>query len=779
MKRVNLKLIHLCLTNIITVNPFFLSKFATIKYKTFNMNFKALRNYLEQTYRIMKKNRLVKVLSIVLLFSLFACYATIKKSNKNQVLMQVLMQELNQDHYAPLELNDQLSEKLFDLYLKRLDYRKEFLVQEDIDLLKKYRDQLDDEIKSGNYEFFNLSIDLIKKREQEAKAYYKEILASPFDFTKDETFEMDIKKGNFAVDKNALKEWWRKYLKYQTMTRLSETMDIQEKHKEQESADILKSGQGETHDAKTPAIKDTTFKVMTFAEMEADARKKVLKNNDEFFKRLEELDSMDLLSSFLNSLANVYDPHTEYFAPKAKANFDIAMSGQLEGIGAQLQERDGEIKITNIVPGSPSARQGILKAGDVILKVAQGSNEPVDVEGMKLDDAVQLIRGKKGTEVRLTVKRVDNSIINVPIIRDVVLLEETYAQSALISNKNKIGYIHLPAFYADFNKRGGRSCFEDMKKEVLKLRKENVDGIVVDLRDNGGGSLQDVVDISGLFIKSGPIVQVKGRNGAPYILEDRDTAVYYDGPLVVMVNTNSASASEIMAAAMQDYKRAIIIGSNQTYGKGTVQRIFNMDDYLKSDYDDLKPLGSVKLTVQKFYRINGGATQLRGVTPDIIVPDAYALTDRGEREQDHPMVWDEIKQANYSPWTRNISSYSKVEANSKQRIQNNASFKLVSQEAERVKKNADRTSYTLNLEKYRKEQKAIIEENKKFDTIWTEIKDENISPIASDFEAIQSDTAKVARNKEWIKNLKKDPYLYEASLVINDLKMGQDALGNK
>ena len=750
------------------------------------MNFKALRNYLEQTYRIMKKNRLVKVLSIVLLFSLFACYATIKKSNKNQVLLQTLMKELNNDHYAPLDLNDQLSEKLFDLYLKRLDYRKEFLIQEDVDLFKKYRDQLDDEIKSGSFEFFNISIDLIKKRQQEAKVYYKEILAAPFDFTKDETMEMDLKKGNFAADKNALKEWWRKYLKLQTLSRLAETMDIQEKAKEKETTDILKSGKGETPDAKTPAIKDTSFKVMTFAEMEVDARKKVLKNNDEFFKRLEELDSMDLLSSYLNSLANVYDPHTEYFAPKAKANFDIAMSGQLEGIGAQLQERDGDIKITSIVPGSPSARQGILKAGDIIIKVAQGANEPVDIEGMRLDDAVQLIRGKKGTEVRLTVKRVDNSIIIVPIIRDVILLEETYAQSALINNtpsnlriKNQIGYIRLPAFYADFNKRGGRSCFEDMKKEVIKLRKENVDGIVIDLRDNGGGSLQDVVDISGLFIKQGPIVQVKGRNGSPYILEDHDTAVYYDGPLVIMVNTNSASASEIMAAAMQDYKRAVIIGSNQTYGKGTVQRIFNMDDNSGSENDDLKPLGSVKLTVQKFYRINGGATQLRGVTPDIIVPDAYGLTDRGEREQDHPMVWDEIKPANYSPWTKNISSYSKVESNSKQRIQNNPSFKLVTQEAERVKKNVDKTTYTLNLEKYRKEQKAIIEENKKFDTIWTEIKDENISSIASDFEAIQSDTAKVARNKEWIKNLKKDPYLFEATMVVKDLKLGQESLGNK
>ncbi len=708
-----------------------------------------LKNYIQQKYQTMKKNRLIKVVSVLLVFSLFACYATLKKENKNEVLISVMMQGLGQEHYTDMQIDDKFSQKIFDLYLKRLDYNKKFLLQEDVNSLKKYRDLIDDEIKAGNFDFFNVSLDLIKKREDEARAYYKDLLASPFDFSKDESFESDPKKSSFATDKNALKEAWRKALKYQTMTRLAESIDVQDKAKE---------------------TKDTSVKPMTFAEMEADARKKVLKSNDDWFKRIDEYNANDRLSAFLNSITNVYDPHTEFFAPKQKANFDIQMSGQLEGIGAQLQEKDGNIKITNIVPGSPSARQGILKAGDIILKVAQGNGEAVDIVGMPLDEAVQLIRGKKGTEVRLTVKRVDNSVIIVPIIRDVVVLEETYAQSAIVNNKNKIGYIRLPVFYADFNKRGGRSCSEDVKQEVLKLKKENVDGIVLDLRDNGGGSLQDVVDMAGLFIKSGPIVQVKGRTGNAYLLEDKDDAIVYDGPLVIMVNTSSASASEIMAAAMQDYKRAIIIGTNQTYGKGTVQRIYNMDDYLRGEFNELKPLGSVKMTVQKFYRINGGATQLKGVTPDIIVPDAYSLIDRGEKETDYPMQWDEIKPANYSPWTKSVSSYDKVKMNSKQRIQNSPAFKLVADESQNFKKQSEKTVYTLNLDKYRKEQKSQKDDIKKYEDIYKEITTETIANLVADLPSIESDTAKVSRNKEWLKNLKKDPYIFEATNVVNDLK---------
>jgi carboxyl-terminal processing protease len=325
-------------------------------------------------------------------------------------------------------------------------------------------------------------------------------------------------------------------------------------------------------------------------------------------------------------------------------------------------------------------------------------------------------------------------------------------------------------FYADFNKAGSRHCSEDVKKEVLKLRKENVDGIVIDLRDNGGGSLQDVVDMAGLFVKSGPMVQVKGRNGAPYILEDKDTAVYFDGPLVIMVNTSSASASEIMAAAMQDYHRAIIIGTTQTYGKGTVQRIYNMDDYLKPEFEDVKPLGSVKMTVQKFYRINGGATQLKGVTPDIIVPDAYSLIDRGEKESDYPMPWDEIKPANYSTWNKGIGAYVRAEENSKKRIHSNPAFKLVTQQAEKYKRQTDKTLLSMNLEKYRKEEKVTKDENKKFEDIYKEIPDETISNLAVDIPTIESDTQKINRNKEWLKNLKKDPYIFEATNVLNDMK---------
>ena len=355
---------------------------------------------------------------------------------------------------------------------------------------------------------------------------------------------------------------------------------------------------------------------------------------------MDKIDESDWLSIYLNSITTIYDPHTAYFPPQDKENFDIAMSGQLEGIGARLTSKGGFIVVAEIVPGSACWRQGQLKVGDKILKVGQGDEEPIDITDMRTDHAVKYIRGKKGTEVRLTVKQVDGSVITIPIIRDIVILEETYTKSAVIDNK---GYINLPKFYADFSGNGGRDCSDDVKNEILKLKEEGVEGIILDLRNNGGGSLQDVVEMAGLFIKEGPIVQVKAKVGKPRVYSDTDESVYYDGPLVVMVNTYSASASEILAAAMQDYGRAVIVGgSPTTFGKGTVQRAFDLDGFVSEAYDEIKPLGALKLTLQKFYRIDGGTTQLKGVTPDIILPDTWSYLNVGEKDQEFPIPWDEI-----------------------------------------------------------------------------------------------------------------------------------------
>ncbi|HEY6161422.1 MAG TPA: carboxy terminal-processing peptidase [Bacteroidia bacterium] len=667
-------------------------------------------------------------------------------SIRKQVLLQVMTASLNSGHYQPMNFNNDFSEKTYKLYLDRTDPGKKFFLASDVKQFEKYRDKIDEEVNDGTFEFFDLVNATVEKRIKECEGYYKDILAKSFDFTADENFETDPDKSVYPANSDELKEAWRKYLKYQVMVRVNDMTEQQEKAKEK---------------------KDTVTE-RSFAEMEEDARKKVLKSNDDLFKRLEKISYDDRLAAYLNTITNIYDPHTEYFPVKDKKNFDIMMSGQLEGIGAQLQEKDGFIKVSSIVPGSASWRQGQLKAGDIILKVAQGTGEPVDVMNMDIDDAVQLIRGKKGTEVRLTVKKVDGSTLVIPIIRDIVVIEETYAKSAILKTNKKIGYIHLPSFYADFDNPNGRFCAPDVKNELLKLEKENVEGVILDLRDNGGGSLQDVVKMVGLFIPKGPVVQVKQKQSAAKVLSDNDPSVVYDGPLVVMVNENSASASEIFAAAVQDYGRGVIIGSNTSFGKGTVQQFLNLDDYLLPQFDSLKPLGSVKLTIQKFYRISGGSTQLRGVTPDIILPDLLKYYKYGEKELEYPMQWDEIAPASYDKWKP--YDLVSIRKKSEDRINNNPLFNLVDDEAKRLKQRSDNSLVTLNFAKYHDDRKKYEEDMKKYDAIDNEISGINLSNPQDDMADINSDTLKVRKNKDWLKSLKKDIYLYEASSVVSDMK---------
>ena len=671
----------------------------------------------------------------------------IVNADKEAAIDQILMQSIKNVHYFPMEVDNNFSEKVFKLYLQRLDYSKKFLIQSDVDELQKYNHSIDEDVNAGTFVFFDKSFDIINKRVDEAKAYYTDILSKPFDFNTDEKVQLDAEKLSFAKDKDALKEEWRKSLKYQTLARMLEMMDAQDKAKE----------------------KSDTVKIKTREELEVDARKKILKNNDDYFKRIKEFDRDDRIETYFNAITGIYDPHTEFFAPKAKANFDISMSGQVEGIGAQLQEKDGYIKVSSIVPGSPSYKQGQLKPGDVILKVAQHGEDPVDVVDMKMDDAVQLIRGKKGTEVRLTVKKPDASVIVIPLIRDIVVMEDSYVQSVILKGKKNIGYIKLPSFYADFNGKGGRSCSIDMKKELQKLNDEKVDGIIVDLRYNPGGSLQDVVDMTGLFIDTGAVVQVKQREGKAQVLRDRVKGVVYDGPLTIMINSNSASAAEIMAAAIQDYHRGVIVGTSPaSFGKGTVQRFYDLDDYVPPAYASVKPLGSVKITTQKFYRINGGATQLKGVIPDITLPDPYYLLDQGEKEQDYPMAWDEIAPAGYVP-VKPAYSIEKLKANSEERVKNSPGFAILSEAAKRLKKQKDDTMVSLNFDKYVAEQKEFRAESKKMDDLDKEITGTDVVALKADAFP-ESDTVKVNKNKEWFKSLKKDLYLNETISIMNEMK---------
>ena len=631
------------------------------------------------------------LLTVMLIFGAFY-YPNVDNAQKESILMQTLINGLDQLHYQPVSIDDKFSKKAFDLYMERIDGLHRFFTLDEINQLKAYEYKIDDQSNAGTYEFFDLSYNLYTTAIKRADGFYKELLQKPFDFTKVEEIETDGKKRGYAQNENDLKEFWRKWFKYETMIRLSDKIEKQENNK------------------------DETAEKKSVVDLEKESRKAVEDRYDRLFERLAKERRTDRLSDYLNAITNVYDPHTGYFEPKDKENFDISMSGTLEGIGARLQE-DGEYtKVVSIVTGGPAWKGKQLEVDDKIIKVAQDVEEAIDVTGMRVDDVVKYIRGKKGTIVNLTVKKVDGTIREIPITRDVVILEEGFAKSLILEGEEglgKVGYIRLPRFYADFNRRGGRSCATDVAKEIAKLKEENVNGIVLDLRNNGGGSLRDVVRMSGLFIEEGPIVQVKAREGEPEILSDKDPRVQYDGPLVVMVNSYSASASEILAAALQDYGRAVIVGSKSTFGKGTVQRFFNLDRAIRG-FSEVKPLGEVKLTIQKFYRVNGGSTQLKGVVPDIILPDRFHYLDLGEKEHDYPMKWTEIDPVDYSQAVSSLDNMSAIESSSAARVNSNPTFQLIMESAKRLKEQRDDTDQTLNLEAYEKWGDELEAESEKY-----------------------------------------------------------------
>lgn len=692
----------------------------------------------------------ILVIIIPLIISTAYHYNEIDSTKKREITQELVIMTLKHGHYKDLKINDEFSKVIFKEYIDNLGFNKKFLLQKDIDLLKDWETKIDDEILFSKTSFFNLSSEIIEKRVKEAEEYYKEILEKPFDFTKDESIELDDEKTKYAKTKDELKDAWRKALKYQVMLDLNSSLKIQEKAKEEN---------------------DTTIEQKSFEELEKKARDNVRKRNKEWFERMKKLKIKDRHNVFLNTIASYYDPHTGYYPPKDKEDFDISMSGQLEGIGATLSGKDNYVTVVQIIPGSPSWKQGELEKGDKIIKVAQENEEPVNIIGWRLDEAVQLIRGEKGTKVILTIQKVDGTIKTIEIVRDVVVIEATYAKSAVVHNENSdnYGYIYLPKFYANFKERnGGRRAADDVLKEIEKLKKEKVKGIVIDLRNNGGGSLEDAVEMAGFFIKKGPIVQVKDSRGNITLRSDTDPRVQYDGPLVVMVNNSSASASEIFAAAMQDYNRAVIVGSQKTFGKGTVQSFFNLDGYVQDKLENYKPFGAIKLTFQKFYRVNGGSTQLKGVTPDIIMPDKYQKISFGEGDLDYHLKWDEIKSADYIT-VNNSSEYTDVIKKSDKRIKKNKKFKLVIDQAEDIKYYRDISAMPLNLEDYKKYSEKLEETNNKYKDLFSDTTVVMVDPLVEDQKDFKTDTVKMATFKKWEKQIKKDFYISESINVLEDI----------
>lgn len=709
----------------------------------------------------MRKN--LKILLLAVFVAVASCSFTTKEFNdpeKDKLLIDLITYVLDKGHYDPKEMDNVFSASIYKNFIEAMDPLKRYFLASDLEEFSVYETEIDDQIRNKELTFFNAVFERYMKRVEESKSYYKDILNTPFDYSANEKINVDYDELPYVSTKKELKERWRKQLKFST---ISNYYDLVE---EKNNAPIKKK---EAEEKGEEYIESDNAK-LSLEEMEEKARKTSMTALDDYYNFTNDLERKDYFAVFLNAVVAEFDPHTNYFAPPDRDRFDLRMSGKLEGIGARLQKKNDYITIVEVISGGPVWRGEHMEVGDAILKVKQeDEEEPVSIVGMRVDDAVKLIKGPKGTKVTLTVKRVDGSIEEEVITRDVVELEETYAKSSIIEKEEKkFGLINLPAFYFDMKDYGERNAATDVKKEIENLKAEGMEGLVLDLRDNGGGSLRTAVDIAGLFIKEGPVVQVASGGKRKEVLEDENEEIVWDGPLVILVNELSASASEILAAAMQDYKRAIIIGSKQSYGKGTVQNMIDLNQWLRQN--DMGDMGALKLTTQKFYRVNGGSTQLEGVKSDVVMPDRYSYIEIGERDYDNPLPYDKISPASYDVWDGYID-YEGTINRSKDRMAKSKQLRLIDENAQYIKKSRDENLVTLNFEEYASDIKKRKEETKKFDAISEYDNKLSYRSLPNEIALMTQDTTLREKRKRWHKSLAKDIYIEEAVNVLEDLKL--------
>ena len=713
--------------------------------------------------QFMKKHFKIILLVVLVSAGLYSFMPQKPKTDpeRDKILLELLAFVLEKGHYHPAVINDDFSIKVYKDYVLALDPSKRFFLQSDINDFAKYETKIDDQILNKDLSFFDLTYNRLLQRTDESKSYYKDFLNAPIDYKSDEIFDADYEKLPYAKTVADLKERWRKQIKLSTLASLVDKQKIQD--------DFANNGNKSVEKIKESTAKSKDpITIKSYEVIEKETRESSLKSLNEYYGFIKDLDRGDWFAIYINAIASRFDPHTSYFAPEDKERFDVSISGKLEGIGARLQKKGDFTEITELISGGPAWLGKQLESGDVVLKVAQGAKEAVDVVGMRIDDVVKKIKGPKGTEVRLTVKKNDGSIKVISIIRDEIEIEETYAKSTIVEkNGIKYGVIYLPKFYIDFENKDGRDAGKDIANEVERLKKSNVKGIVFDVRDNGGGSLKTVVDIGGLFIDQGPIVQVKSASGSKEVLYDRDPKIQWEGPLVIMTNSFSASASEILAAAMQDYKRAVVIGSKQTYGKGTVQNVIDLNQFVRgSSYGDL---GALKTTIQKFYRINGGSTQLEGVASDVVMPDKYSYLKMGERDEAEAMPWDKIDAADYKIWTKQ-TNFDTAILNSKKRIEASQAMQLIDENAKWLDLRNKEFQFSLNIDKFKLEQKKLDETNKKYKALSDYNNELVFKSLPNEELLIKTDVALKEKRDRWHESLSKDIYIEEAIHVLDDLQ---------
>ena len=697
----------------------------------------------------MKKNLFTSLIAFIM--CLASCSFVSKDfdtSDKDSLVIQLITYVLDQAHYLDKEIDDNFSEKVFNTFLENLDPYKRYFYASDIEEFSEYKYSIDDAFKNPNFDFFDLVYERYKERMSESEKIFNKILSTPFDFSKDEVCECDFEVLDYVQTNHELYDRWRKLLKIY----------------------VIENYHNEIEDDLRKFEKDSLFQIRNLDLIEKETRESLSETMIQNYRFVsEEMQRSDWLSVYINSFVSQYDPNTSYLDPESKDRFDVDMSGNYAGIGARLQKKIDKVEITEVISGGPAWRDNILEKGDAILKVRQDDEEePVSILTMRLSEAVKLIKGKKGTKVHLTVKKVDGSISEVTVKRDIVQLEETYIKSSIVEkNNNNYGIINIPKFYIDFDNQSNRDAAKDLKTEIQRLKEQGIKGLVIDLRNNGGGALKTVVDMAGMFIKNGPVVQVKYFDKEKQVLSDRDRSVLWTGPLVILVNEGSASASEILAAAMQDYKRAIIIGGNQTWGKGTVQNVFPLNRMVRGNTNG--DLGALRYTTQKYYRINGGSVQLEGVKSDINVPYRYKYLDFGEKDSENPLEWDEIDNVDYTTWQSNFD-FDQAIQKSKDRMSNNEYLKLVDENAKWIKAVRDDKLINLNYNKFKKELEENLSETKKFDALNDFSMDFNFKSLPYEIDLIEKDSVLGIKRKRWHKSLNKDVYIDEALNVLSDLR---------
>ena len=703
------------------------------------------------------KFNLKKLLFFAPLMTLMFCFNSPQNDEeKMQTIMISVKNTLSYLHYSPKPINDAYSADVFDKYLEMMDPAKKFLLQSDVDEFTKHKTKLDDYLNRGDISFFNLTVDRLNARTKEVEKLSQDILSKPINFDENEELILEPKLKTYPKNQEELRNEWKKFIKYNILQEI-ETLNAKEQTQKEKKDSVNKF-----------KLKDTIkLQILTPQQKQAKATDEVKDLLTSMFKRYDKRKKMDWFSVYMNAYTEVFDPHTNYFSPQDKEDFDVSFKGKVIGIGATIQESKGKIKIGTLVVGAPAWKSKQISEGDEILKVkSKKDEEPINVTGMLVDEAVRFIRGEKGSEVVLTLRKKDGSIKEVKMIREEVAIEDTFARSIIVNSPNgkKYGFINLPGFNADFEDAKGRNASDDIKAELIKLKAQNVEGIILDLRNNGGGSLTEVVDIMGLFMKNGPVVQVKDGNGKIQVLKNKQNDPIWTGPLVIMQNELSASASEILAGAMQDYGRAVIVGSPQSFGKGTVQTFVELNRFLNTSDD----FGALKLTIQKFYRVNGKSTQLKGVDSDIPMKGIFTYEEIGERYDNYALPWDQVSTSGFAPL--NTLNMSNLVNNSAKRLTQNKNYQLLLESAQWKEKLDKEEKVTLNLKEFESLMKARKEQIEKFKSLIKFNNGLNFTLHADEAKRGKTDEVFAKKSENWLKNLKRDIYLQETVNIISEMK---------